>query len=123
MTNKTAHDVTDDDRRLARKWAEDIESATNSVDLTTNPWSDRARAAARVILHAVPTPPTLAPALPDGWRHADHKKHGRVIVTSGTTDEDGLVAFVRRDDDLHRGHGYDWCKPDKLTFLDKEADQ
>ena len=62
MTDKTDPAVTDDDRRLAREWAESIESATNSVESTTNPWSDRALAAARVILNDVPAPPppTLA---------------------------------------------------------------
>lgn len=69
--------------------------------------------------------PAPAPALPEGWRLAVHPDYGLVVVTSGTPDEGGLVAFVHRDDDLHRGHGYDWCKPAELTFLDtgKKADQ
>lgn len=53
MTDKMTTDVTDEERRLARKWAEDIVTGLSN---------DRMRAAARVILDAVPapTPATLA---------------------------------------------------------------
>lgn len=64
------------------------------------------------------------PALPDGWRLADHPDHGRVIVTTPTPDDDGDFYFMFPFDDLV---GYDWdaCSPDELTFLDtgQEADQ
>ena len=195
MTDKTAPNVTDKDRRLARDWAESIESATNSVESTTNPWSDRALAAARVILNAIPTPPrpTLAdmtpkervacrwmqcdvegedaraviinphwedgsarvlwpggiieqigwgrvtprpdlprmewpgnkkpvPALPEGWRLADHKENGRVIVTNTTPNIEGRVYYVLPSADPL---GFDWlfCDPGELTYLDQEADQ
>ena len=190
MTNKTAHDVTDEDRRLARDWAENIES-----DMDT--WGDSIRAAVRVILNAVPTPerPTLAdmtmeerhacrwmqadvdgltrrwlilnpydedgdvevvlesgrkeyltpsrvtprpdlprmewqgdkkpapaPALPDGWRLADHQKYGRVMVTTPTPGSDGNVFFVLPSDGPL---GYDWffCTPAELTYIDQEADK
>ena len=33
--------------------------------------------------------PAPAPALPDGWRLADHKDNGRVIVTNPTPNEGG----------------------------------
>ena len=64
-----------------------------------------------------------APALPDGWRLADHEKRGRVIVTNPTPNRDGYVYcvfFSGRD-----GTGFDWnfCDPDKLTYLDQGADQ
>ena len=66
-----------------------------------------------------------APDLPGGWRLADHKVYGRVIVTTENPDDDGFLAFVHRDDDRHRQHAHGWCRPDALTFLDtgKKADQ
>ena len=185
MTDQTAHDVTNEERMLARKWAKSIESRTET-------WTACTRAAVRVILDAVPTPPTLAdmtkeerdacqwmqadvkgyeitagiiakinptdahliasdgetwfleldtvtprpdlprmewpsdkkpapaPALPDGWRLAEHEDHGRVIVTNPTPDPSGHVYFVLPVDDPM---GYDWlfCDPDDLTYID--ADQ
>ena len=63
-----------------------------------------------------------APALPEGWRLADHKGYGRGIVTNPTPNRDGHVYFVIPDDDPM---GYEWvfCTPDDLTYLDQEADQ
>ena len=62
-----------------------------------------------------------APALPDGWRLADHRKYGRVIVTT-TPNSDGRVYFV-----LHSygtlGHAWHFCLPDELTYLEQGADQ
>ena len=60
-----------------------------------------------------------APALPDGWRLADHKDHGRVIVTNTTPDEDGNVYFVAP---APAPLGNDWhpCDPDELTYTDEE---
>ena len=190
MNDQTVPDVTDDDRKLAREWAEGIEANPKS-------WSLLTRTAARVVLDTVPVPdpprPTLAdmtdeeraackwmqadvedystrcvitdpydaaadtglvsaigeivwaspgrvtprpdlprlewpgdqkpaPALPDGWRLADHKDYGRVIVTTQTPDRDGYVYVVIPADDPM---GYDWlfCKPAELTYLDQEADQ
>ena len=34
------------------------------------------------------------PALPDGWRLADHPDHGRVVVTTQTQNSDGNVYVV-----------------------------
>lgn len=58
-----------------------------------------------------------APALPDGWRVADHKDNGRVIVTNTTPNRDGYVCYVLPADDYVLG--YDWllCKPYELTYL------
>ena len=53
MTDKSTPDLTYDDRRIARDWAEHIINAPD----TAHPMKT---AAARVILHAVPAPPTLA---------------------------------------------------------------
>lgn len=60
------------------------------------------------------------PALPDGWRLADHKDHGRVIVTNPTPSENGIVYYVIPAVDPL---GFDWlfCDPDDLTYID--ADQ
>lgn len=50
MTDQTIPAVTDNDLRVAHEWAA-------SIDPDMNGWSDRERAAARVILDAVPAPP------------------------------------------------------------------
>ena len=186
MSNPSIPEVTDEDRRLARDWAESVHSYPDT-------WTDRLRAAARVILNDVPAPPlpTLAdmtpeeraecqgmqadvgverriivrvmdveegavtlvesgdtvvcphssvtprpdlprfvwpgdtpapapaPALPEGWRLADHEKYGRVVVTSATPDTDGHVYFVAPADDPI---GNDWhlCRNDELAYLDNE---
>lgn len=188
MTDQIPADVTDEDRRLARKWAAHIiRTPRTSLPIEA--------AAARVILHAVPAAPrpTLAdmtldeqdecagmqadlaqgdrvvildgtpdsddsvqvlemnlgvfrprtadvtprpdlprmtwpgdkkpaPALPDGWRLANHPEHGLVVVTSTTPDCLGRVSFVAPAPGTI---GNDWhiCNPDELTFLDQEADQ
>ena len=64
--------------------------------------------------------PAPAPSLPDGWRLADHKKHGRVIVTT-TPNRDGNVYFTAPTDG-HMGYGCHFCTPDELTYIDQEAD-
>ena len=65
--------------------------------------------------------PVPAPALPDGWRLADHEENGRGIVTNLTPNRDGRVYFVIPADDPM---GYDWifCTPDELTYLEQGAD-
>lgn len=57
-----------------------------------------------------------APDLPGGWRIADHKDNGRVIVT--TPNDDGRVYYVFPSD--LDGLGFDWlfCHTDELTYLD-----
>ena len=68
--------------------------------------------------------PAPAPALPDGWRLADHKDNGRVIVTNPTpSGGDGRVYFVLPDDDDTLGYDWESCDPDELTYIDQEADQ
>lgn len=66
------------------------------------------------------TAPALA--LPDGWRLADHKKYGRVVVTTTTPNRDGYVCFV-----LHSygtlGHDWLFCDPAELTYLDTEPEE
>ena len=67
--------------------------------------------------------PAPAPALPGGWRLADHKDHGRVIVTNTTPNPGGHVYYV-----LPVGRnliGFDWrsCDPAELTYIDQEDDQ
>lgn len=62
--------------------------------------------------------PTTAPALPEGWRLADHETYGRVIVTSTAPDADGDVCFVAPVPGII---GNDWhlCDPDELRYLDQ----
>ena len=57
------------------------------------------------------TKPDPAPALPEGWRLADHKEYGRVVVTNPDPDPVGDVYFVAPEEDAT---GYDWhfCDPD-----------
>lgn len=116
MTDQTAPNVTDDDRRLAREWAESIESATNSVESTTNPWSDHALAAARVILEAVPapTPPTLADMSDEeraGCRRMQADVEGRSgrYVIAAPYDNDADVALIGPDWE------FDWIEPECVT--------
>ena len=66
--------------------------------------------------------PAPAPALPEGWRLADHKGYGRGVVTTPTPDRDGRVYYVLPAVDPL---GFDWqlCYPAELTYLDQEDDQ
>lgn len=58
-----------------------------------------------------------SPALPDGWRIADHPKYGRVVMTSTTPNIDGNVHFVLpAEGDL--GHDWMFCPADDLAYLD-----
>lgn len=187
MTDKKTT-PTDEDRRIARKWAESVSPDING--------SSTAISIARVILDTVPALPTLAdmshvarretrwmrcdvdgedgewliidpfddeshanvigrkgyrrifpthhviprpdlarmewtgskktaPALPDGWRLADHETYGRVVVTNTTPDSDGYVRFVLPDDGDYMGFDWHFCHHDKLTYIDTEpeADQ
>ena len=66
--------------------------------------------------------PAPAPALPDGWRLADHEDHGRVIVTTQTPDRDGYVYVVIPDAGNFRGYDWHFCDPDRLTYIDQGAD-
>lgn len=63
-----------------------------------------------------------APALPEGWRLADHPEHGRIVVTNPTPDGDGEVCFVALSVGF-LGHGCHFCRPDELTYIDQEVDQ
>ena len=78
MTELNIPDVTDDDRRLARQWAK-------SVEANRDTWNYNIRAAARVILNAVPTPPppTMADMTLDEqyecrWMQCDAGPYGRL---------------------------------------------
>lgn len=65
--------------------------------------------------------PLPAPALPDGWRLADHPSNGRVIVTNPTPNIEGRVYYVLPSADPL---GFDWlfCDPDDLTYLDTDQE-
>ena len=114
MTDQTTPDVTDDERKLARKWAESIESATNSVESTTNPWSDRARAAARVILDAVPAPPL--PTLADMPRE---ERRGCQWMQCEVNGEIRVITLIREGNDhavTLAPSGFTFhCPPEKVT--------
>ena len=90
MTNQTIPAVTNHDRRLAREWAEHVESSRAT-------WGDRFRAAARVILNAIPTPPTLADMTEEErrecqWMQADVRDFDRrMVVAEVRTTTVGLI--------------------------------
>lgn len=89
-------------------WFLDLDTVTPRSDLPRLEWSDKKD--------------EDAPNLPDGWRVADHKDNGRVIVTNTTPNRDGYVCYVLPADDYVLG--YDWllCKPYELTYLDQGND-
>ena len=60
----------------------------------------------------------VAPALPDGWRLADHQKYGRVIVTTPTPHRDGRVYFVIPAVNP-LGHDWFFCATDELAYIDQ----
>ena len=63
------------------------------------------------------------PALPEGWRLADHEVYGRVIVTTSIPNHDGRVYFVFPSAWDSLGYSGGYCTPDKLTYLAQGADQ
>ena len=56
--------------------------------------------------------------IPNGWRVADHQKHGRGIVTRTTPNCYGRVYFMSPDDALSLGCDWHYCDPADLKFLD-----
>lgn len=67
------------------------------------------------------TPAPAAPALPEGWRLADHRAYGRVVVTNTVPDTEGHVYFVAP---APEPLGNDWhpCDPGELTYLDTDQE-
>ena len=64
----------------------------------------------------------MTPTLPGGWRLANHKDNGRVIVTAPTPNSDGRVYYVLPSAEP-LGYDWLWCAPDALAYLDQEVDQ
>ena len=64
----------------------------------------------------------MTPTLPGGWRLANHKDNGRVIVTAPTPNSDGRVYYVLPSDLSGLGFDWLWCDPDELAYLDGEGD-
>lgn len=62
---------------------------------------------------------TPSPSLPDGWRLADHKDYGRVIVTNTTPNRLGNVYFVAPTADYIMGYDCHSCDPEELTCLEQ----
>ena len=63
--------------------------------------------------------PDPAPALPDGWRLAEHEKHGLVLVTNTTPNRLGNVYFVAPTADYIMGYDCRSCDPEELTYLEQ----
>lgn len=62
---------------------------------------------------------TPSPALPDGWRLAEHEKHGLIIVTNTTPNRLGNVYFVVPTADYIMGYDCHSCDPEELTYLEQ----
>ena len=116
MTDQIPAGLTRDEAQAVREWAESIKSATNSVEPTTNPWSDSALAAARVILAVLPERPTLAD-MPDEervacqWMQADVGVERRIIVRVMDVEE-GAVTLVESGDTVVCPHSSVTPRPD-----------
>ena len=111
MTDQTIPDVTNNERRLARDWAEHIESNTATWSGTA-----RVRAAARVILNDVPAPPrpTLADMTKEErracqWMQADVANRSVRYVIAAPDDGDGETTLIGPDG------GISWFSPDRVT--------
>ena len=109
MTDQTIHDVTDDDRRLAREWASNVRRHADKH-------FPAARAIARVILNAVPSPPrpTLADMTNEEraacqWMQADVADHDTRYVIANPHDRHGEAALIAADGQI------DWILPEYVT--------
>ena len=95
MTDQNIPAVTDDDRRLAYEWAK-------SVEANLDTWGGRLSAPARVILDAVPAPPTLADmTMPErracNWMQCDVEgQDGEWMIIDPFDDEDHAHVVGRR---------------------------
>lgn len=93
------------------------ERVTPRPDLPRMEWPGNTPHKGPKITFAMPAP---APALPEGWRLADHWDHGRVIVTNTTPNSGGNVYFVLPDSLENWGYGWGYCPPADLTYLDTD---
>ena len=116
MTDPRTPDVTDEDRRIARDWAESVHSYPDT-------WTDRLRAAARVILNDVPAPPlpTLADMTPEEraecqGMQADVGVERRIIVRVMDVEE-GAVTLVESGDTVVCPHSSVTPRPDLPRFV------
>lgn len=94
MTDQTVPNVTDDDRKLAREWAEGIEANPKS-------WSLLTHTAARVLQALLPSPPrpTLANMTPKErvacrWMQCDVANVEARAVIVNPNEEDGKARVV-----------------------------
>lgn len=116
MTDTPAHDVTDEDRRIARDWAEFVESSPDT-------WTGSIRVAALVILNDIPAPapPTLADMAPEERRacqrlQADTKR-GRAIII-GPEWANGHAELIDRQGNVFYGaHADVTPRPDLPPFV------
>lgn len=65
--------------------------------------------------------PEPVPSLPDGWRLAQHKRLGRVVVTNPAPNSGGKV-YIAAPEENPLGRACSFCDPSELTYLDQEAD-
>ena len=117
MTDPRTPDVTDEDRRIARDWAESVHSYPDT-------WTDRLRAAARVILNDVPAPPlpTLADMTPEEraecqGMQADTKKRGRAIITDHDWRDGHADLIDRQGKSFRAAHDTITPRPDLPRFV------
>ena len=132
----TLADMTPAERAACRRMQADVEGRTERY-VIVNPydaegdaaltsadgeieWFSPERITPRPDLPRLEWPGTEKPApdLPVGWRVADHKENGRVIVTNTNPDRDGRVYYMLASENRF---GYDslFCYPEDLTYLDQ----
>lgn len=122
MTDQTIPDVTDDDRKLAREWAEGIAHDMDN-------WGDGIRTVARVVLDAVPAPPrpTMADMSPVErhacrWMQADTETWGRVVIVCPITVGGDVILLDRCGDVIHEAPAKITPRPD-LPRLEWPGDE
>lgn len=101
------------------------ECVTPRPDLPLMEWPGDTPHQGPKVTFSMPAPTAPAPALPEGWLLADHKKRGRVLVTRPDPDVNGNVVIVCSAPHLITRAALTWCDHEELTYIDteQEADQ
>ena len=134
----TLADMTPEERRACRRMQCEVRGERRIITLVFNDGHEDLAATLDSSGHTIPCPvervtprpdlprmtwpgDTSEPALPEGWRLADHPNYGRVIVTNTTPDAYGNVYFVAPVPGII---GNDWhsCAASELTYIDTDPE-
>ena len=138
----TLADMTDEERAACLRMQADVEGRSeryviaapydNDADVALiGPdwefdWIEPERVTPRPDLPRMKLPgtekPVPAPALPEGWLLADHKTHGRILVTRPDPDVNGNVVIVCSAPHLITRAALTWCDHEELTYIDTEQE-